>query len=177
MSILKWIILTLGIALSFVEFLQSDISYANGSVKVYEKRVIGSHEIGLGTVPRSPAVGVTHFAMYVKDMATNYLFDEAEVTFTATEKHSGLKIGPKQMTNSLMDPAYYELDLNFEAEGTWAIRLTVNMESSSYEVDYQVFVRKPNPIIPVLTAGVLVLFLVILGLSARAWVREYRKRK
>ena len=67
--------------------------------------------------------------------------------------------------------------INFETEGTWTVRLIFNMESSSHEVNYEVSVRKPNPIIPILTAGVLLLFLIILGLSARAWVKEYRKKK
>ncbi|MCL0105215.1 FixH family protein [Dehalococcoidia bacterium] len=177
MSVLKQVMLGLGIVLSFIGCLQSDVLYANGSVKIYEKRIISSYEIGLGTVPSSPAVGVTHFAIYVKDMDTGYLLDDVDVIFTATDDELGKQISPIEMTNSLMDPNYYELDLNFETEGTWTVRLIVNMESSSHEVNYQVSVRKPNPIIPILTAAVLLLFLVILGLSARAWVREYRKKQ
>ena len=177
MSVFKQILLGLGIVLSFIGCLQSDVLYANGSVKVYEKRIINSYEIGLGTVPSSPAVGVTHFAIYVKDLDTGYLLNDVDVIFTATDNEFGNQISPIKMTNSLMDPNYYELDLNFETEGTWTVRLILNMESRSHEVNYQVLVRKPNPIIPILTATVLLLFLVILGLSARAWVREYRKKK
>ena len=177
MSDFKQVVLGLGIVLSFIGCLQSDVLYANGSVKVYEKRIISFYEIGLGTVPNSPAVGVTHYATYVKDMEAVYLLNDVDVIFTATDNELGKQISPKKMTSSLMDPNYYELDLNFETEGTWTVRLIVNMESSSQEVSYQVSVRKPNPIIPILTAAVLLLFLGILGLSARAWVREYIKKK
>ena len=177
MSVFKRVMLGLGIVLSFIGCLQADVLYANGSVKVYEKRIISSYEIGLGTVPSSPAVGVTHFATYVKDMDTGYLLKDVDVIFMATDTELGKQISPKPMTSSLMDPNYYELDINFETEGTWTVRLIFNMESSSHEVNYEVSVRKPNPIIPILTAGVLLLFLIILGLSARAWVKEYRKKK
>ena len=170
-------ILCLCAVLSFLGCLQADVLDANGSVKVYEKRVIGSYEIGLGTVPTSPAVGVTHFAMYVKDLNTGFMVNDVDVVFMATENDFGTEINPISMKNSLLDPDYYEVDLNFEDEGNWTVRLVVNMEEGSHEANYQVFVRKPNPIVPILTAGVLFLFLVILGLSARAWVREYRKKK
>ena len=116
MSVFKRVMLGLGIVLSFIGCLQADVLYANGSVKVYEKRIISSYEIGLGTVPSSPAVGVTHFATYVKDMDTGYLLKDVDVIFTATDNELGKQISPKPMTSSLMDPNYYELDINFETE-------------------------------------------------------------
>ena len=38
---------------------------ANGSIRSYEKKVIGKYIIGLGTAPPSPTIGVTHFAAFV----------------------------------------------------------------------------------------------------------------
>ena len=46
MSDFKQVVLGLGIVLSFIGCLQSDVLYANGSVKVYEKRIISFYEIG-----------------------------------------------------------------------------------------------------------------------------------
>ena len=90
---------------------------ANGSIRSYEKKVIGKYIIGLGTAPPSPTIGVTHFAAFVEDKETGVKYMDADIEFFALL--SGLnpqKIGPYQMINSLKDPMYYEVDGKGEPE-------------------------------------------------------------
>ena len=99
---------------------------ANGSIRSYEKKVIGKYIIGLGTAPPSPTIGVTHFAAFVENRETGMKYMDAEIEFIAV--FSGLeqhKIGPYQMTNSLIDPMYYEVDTSLKKEGIWLVTLKI----------------------------------------------------
>jgi len=80
------------------------------------------------------------------------------------------------MKNSIMDPMYYEIDTSFNKEGVWLVMLTVRREGNEVSVVYEVEVKKPNPIVPILTVGTLLFFLAILSLSLRSWIKEYRKK-
>ncbi len=152
---------------------------ANGSIRSYEKKVIGKYIIGLGTAPPSPTIGVTHFAAFVEDKETGVKYMDADIEFFAVL--SGLnpqKIGPYQMINSLKDPMYYEVDTSLRKEGIWLITLVITIgEETLPSVVYEVEVKKQNPIVPILTVGTLLFFLGILSLSLRSWVKEYRKKQ
>ena len=104
---------------------------------------------------------------------------DAEIQFTAV--FSGLspqEIGPYQMTNDLMDPMYYEVDIPLNKEGIWLATLVITLEEETLSpVVYEIVVKKQNPIVPILTVGTLLFFLGILTLSLRAWVKEYRKKR
>ena len=152
---------------------------ANGSIRSYEKKVIGKYIIGLGTAPPSPTIGVTHFAAFVEDKETGVKYMDADIEFFAVlSGPNQQKIGPYQMNNSLMDPMYYEVDTSLKEEGIWLVTLVITIEGESLSpVVYQVEVKKQNPIVPILTVGTLLFFLGILSLSARSWVKEYRKKR
>ena len=157
----------------FITFIYVD---ANGSVRRYEIKHIGGHEIGLGTVPASPTVGVVHFVVYEKDLETGVSFTDAEISLVASATYSqNSDIGPMPMINTIMDPTYYELNTSLDEEGIWLIVIEVQTPSGKNTVNYEINVQQPNPIVPILTVSALVAVLVILGVSARAWVKEYRK--
>ena len=171
----KAIIATI-IALWVTVFITLQFVDANGSVRRYEIKQVGGHEIGLGTVPASPTVGVVHFVVYVKDLETEVSYTDAEVSFLASAPYTrNSDIGPIPMTNTVMDPTYYELNTSLDEEGMWFIVIEVQTPSGKNSVNYQINVQEPNPILPILTVSALLAVLVILGVSARAWVKEYRK--
>ena len=174
-NFLKAIIATM-IALWMTVFITLQFVDANGSVRRYEIKQIGGHEIGLGTVPASPTVGVVHFVVYVKDLETEVFYMDAEVSFAASAPYSqNPDIGPIPMVNTVMDPAYYELNTSLDEEGMWFIVIEFQTPSGKNSVNYQINIQQPNPILPILTVSALLAVLVILGVSARAWVKEYRK--
>ncbi|MFL2784655.1 MAG: hypothetical protein ACJ0BL_06440 [Dehalococcoidia bacterium] len=174
-NFLKAIIATM-IALWMTVFITLQFVDANGSVRRYEIKQIGGHEIGLGTVPASPTVGVVHFVVYVKDLETEVSYMDAEVSFAASAPYSqNPDIGPISMINTVMDPAYYELNTSLDEEGMWFIVIEFQTPSGKNSVNYQINIQQPNPILPILTVSALLAVLVIMGVSARAWVKEYRK--
>ncbi len=150
---------------------------ANGSVRSYEKRSVGTFEIGLGTVPASPSPGVVHFAAYVQDIGTGVRYLNANVRLTASGPGSqDPEIGPEKMPNNLMDPSYYELNTAVDRDGIWFVMIEVSTSDAKASTVFEMKVQEPNPMLPILTLGALIAFLIILGMSARAWVREYRKK-
>jgi len=150
---------------------------ANGSIRSYEKKVIGEYVIGLGTTPPSPSIGVTHFAAFVENEQTGTRYVDVEIEFVSSSSTIDLpEVGPELMKNSIMDPMYYEIDTSFNKEGVWLVMLTVRREGNEVSVVYEVEVKKPNPIVPILTVGTLLFFLAILSLSLRSWIKEYRKK-
>ena len=173
-AIILALLLTSGLYLQSVTLVE-----ANGSIRSYEKKVIEKYVIGLGTAPPSPTIGVTHFAAFVEDKEIGVKYMDAEIDFTAV--FSGLspqEIGPYQMTNSLMDPMYYEVDTALEREGIWLVTLSIALgEETLPSAVFEIEVKKQNPIVPILTVGTLLFFLVILSLSLRAWVKEYTKKR
>jgi len=173
-AIILALLLTSGLYLQSVTLVE-----ANGSIRSYEKKVIEKYVIGLGTAPPSPTIGVTHFAAFVEDKEIGVKYMDAEIDFTAV--FSGLspqEIGPYQMTNNLMDPMYYEVDIPLNKEGIWLVTLVITVEQETLSpVVYEVVVIKQNPIVPILVVGTLLFFLGILTLSLRAWVKEYRKKR
>ena len=174
-NFLKAIIATM-IAFWMTVFITLQFVDANGSVRRYEIKQIGGHEIGLGTVPASPTVGVVHFVVYVKDLETEVSYMDAQVSFAASAPYSqNPDIGPISMINTVMDPAYYELNTSLDEEGMWFIVIEFQTPNGKNSVNYQINIQQPNPILPILTVSALLAVLVILGVSARAWVKEYRK--
>ena len=121
-------------------------------------------------------MGVVHFVVYVKDLETGVSFTDAEISLVASATYSqNSDIGPMPMINTIMDPTYYELNTSLDEEGIWLIVIEVQTPSGKNTVNYEINVQQPNPIVPILTVSALLAVLVILGVSARAWVKEYRK--
>ena len=150
---------------------------ANGSVRSYDKRSVGTFEIGLGTVPASPSPGVVHFAAYVQDIGTGVRYLNAKVKLTASGPGSqNPEVGPKKMPNNLMDPSYYELNTAVDRDGIWFVMIEVSTSDAEASTVFELKVQERNSVLPILTLGALIAFLIILGMSARAWVREYRKK-
>ena len=150
---------------------------ANGSIRSYEKKVIGEYVIGLGTMPPSPSLGVTHFAAFVENEQTGIKYVDVEIEFASSFSTIDLpELGPQLMKNSIMDPMYYETDISFNKEGVWLVMLTVRREGDEVSVVYEVEVQNKNSIRPILTVGTLLFFLAILSLSLRSWIKEYRRK-
>ena len=154
------------------------IAESNGSVRTYEKKITKLHEIGLGTVPETPTRGLIHFAAYVKNINSGLNYMNAEIYLTAYLKESdNHTVGPLKMVNSVMDPTYYEADFPLGTKGIWEIKMIINTEDGASASSFEVKVHDPNPVVPILTLMFLIVLLLVMGFSIRAWIKEYKKRR
>ncbi|SVA44573.1 uncharacterized protein METZ01_LOCUS97427, partial [marine metagenome] len=69
-----------------------------------------------------------------------------------------------------------ELNTAVDRDGIWFVMIEVSTSDAKASAVFEMKVQEPNPMLPILTLGALIAFLIILGMSARAWVREYRKK-
>lgn len=152
-------------------------AWANGRIAIYERKVAGPYEVGLGTIPPSPSVGNLHLSITVTDAATETPVVNAAVEVEGTGPDSTeVEIGPTPAAVSIQDPSYYEVNTAVDREGWWSFTATVTDEAGEHSVQFRVEVRNASPVTGILTLSVLAVFLVIFGLSIRASLGG-RKRK
>ncbi len=170
-------LLILAVTLTVVVLSSSAVAVANGRVTNFEKKTAGPYEIGLGTIPPSPSVGNLHFTITVSDVATDTFVLGAQLVVEGIGPQSGqTAIGPITATSNLQDPSFYDVNTVVDREGTWVFTTTVTDSDGEYSADFQIEVKNASPIAGFLTLGVLVAFLVIIGLSIRASLGGRRKR-
>ncbi len=154
---------------------------ANGAVREYQKNLSDHYEIGLGTVPYSPSPGIVHFAAYVENRDTKVRYSNADVFLTGLGPVMDGKpravVETISMDNTVLDPTSYEVNVPLNQEGLWAITVKVSTEKGSVESVFEIEVQETEAVVPMVTLLGLIGLLVILGLSARAWVKEYRKKR
>ena len=151
------------------------VAYANGRVVRLQALRAGPYEISIGTVPKTPEIGVFHMTMTVADASTKAYVLDAEVRVTGVGPDGPAnEIGPLIATASSRDPSFYEANPSVDREGPWVFTIAVAAELGEASADFTVDVRQANPLIGVVTFLALAAFLVIIGLSARAYLRERR---
>ena len=152
-------------------------AHANGSVVRLQTLRAGPYEVSVGTVPSTPQVGVFHMTMTIADASTrDYLVDaEVRITGVGPDATDG-EIGPLAAIASVRDPLFYEANPSVDREGTWVFTIDVAAGLGAGSVDFAVEVQEPNPLIGILTFFALGAFLVIIGLTVRAYLRERRAR-
>ena len=154
---------------------------ANGAVREYQKNLSDHYEIGLGTVPYSPSPGIVHFAAYVENRDTKVRYSNAEVFLTGFGRVMDGQ--PREvveiiaMDNTVLDPTSYEVNVPLNQEGLWTITVKVSTEIGLVESVFEIEVQETDVVVPMVTLLALIGFLIILGLSARAWVKEYRRKR
>ena len=150
-------------------------AYANGRSVRLQTLQAGPYEISVGTVPKTPQIGVFHMTMTIADASTKAYVLDAEIRITGVGPDGPAnEIGPITPTTSVRDPAFYEANPSVDREGNWVFTIAVAAELGEASADFAVDVRQANPLIGVVTFLALAAFLVIIGLSARAYLRERR---
>ena len=94
-----------------------------------------------------------------------------------TDEQSQLVIEAIRMNNTVLDPTYYELNVPLNHEGLWTITLEISVDEGAAMTVFEIEVLETNPVVPILTLMALLGFLFILGVSGRAWIRVYRKKR
>lgn len=95
--------------------------------RVLDESVAGPFTVQLQVSPVAPIVGISRFAVRVRDTATGEDIDDAMVSILG----SPAEHGEAQYTlalNSPVDPTYYLSQLDLETVGVWAIDVRVESE-------------------------------------------------
>ncbi len=90
----------------------------------------GPHTIQLQVSPPAPILGISRFAVRVKDTATGKIIENAKIAVLA----SPAEHGEAQYTlalNSPVDPVYYLSQLKLETSGIWAVEVSAESDLGS----------------------------------------------
>jgi hypothetical protein len=95
--------------------------------RIVDESIAGPFTVELQVSPAAPIVGISRFAVRVRDSATGEDIDDAMVSLLG----SPAEHGEAQYTlalNSPADPTYYLSQLKLETVGVWAIDVRVESE-------------------------------------------------
>ena len=164
------------VAIALLALPLADSAEANGRVIRFERREAGQYEVGLGTFPASPGVGLLHLTLEITDRASATFVPDATLIVTGTGPESNeADIGPLEVQRSLSDSPFYEVSTSVDREGTWLFNVSVSGDLGDGSADFFIEVRNASPLVGLATLLVMVLLLVVLGLSFRAYLKEGAK--
>lgn len=130
----------------------------------------GPYELLLGTIPDPPIVGEAILILQVADPDTGVRVPNAVVR-AVPEGPEGpgapLTFGPDSY-----DPSLYEARAVLEDEGPWEVTITVSGEDGSGSALFTYDVKRASPIAGIITLATLLAFVIILGLSMRAFLKQ-----
>ena len=166
-------------ALTFVIFVTvvvvglaaADWVSAHGSgFQLTKQAQAGPYELLLGTIPDPPLVGEAILILQVADPDTGARVLNAVVT-AAPSGPAGpgapLMFGPDSY-----DPTLYEARAVLENDGPWEVTITVSGEDGSGSALFAYDVKRASPIAGIITLATLLAFVIILGLSMRAFLKQ-----
>lgn len=135
----------------------------------------GPYELLLGTIPDPPIVGEAILILQVADQDTGIRVPNAVVTAAPSGPDGSgapLMFGPDSY-----DPTLYEARAVLENDGPWEVTITVSGEDGSGSALFTYDVKRASPIAGIITLATLLAFVIILGLSMRAFLKQRAGRR
>ncbi len=154
------------------------VTYANGRVIQFERRIAGPYEIAVGTIPQSLVIGSLHLTMSISDAATDTFILNTEVTVTGKGPESdAIEIGPLAAQINPNDPAFHDVNTSVDRVGVWSFVISVSGDLGDASAEFPIEVKNSSPLIGIATLAALLGFVIVLGFSIRAYLRERGKSK
>ncbi len=119
-------------------------------------------------------VGNLHLSLRVEDASTSGPISNAAVTVIGIGPPEGSDVGPIAAVPDPLSPSFYDVNLKIDRVGSWEFTVEVSGRLGDAATVFDVDVQTVNPLPGIITMVVLVAFLVILGLSIRAYLHERR---
>ena len=149
---------------------------ANGRVQRFVTKSVGPYTLQIGTIPETPVVGNLHLTMSVADETSGaYIFD-AVVTVAGTGPDVITpELGPFVAEKNPLDPTFYDISTSVDRVGIWTFTIDVSGELGDVSTEIDIEVTAVNPVAGIVTIVALMAFLLVLGLSVRAFLKQQRK--
>jgi hypothetical protein len=107
----------------------------------------------------------------VIELDTRTAVIRADVTMTARGPDSTV-IGPLKVETDTADPSFYDLRTTLDRAGIWVFTIDVDAPAGPGSADFTIEVKKTSSITGIITLLTLLAFVVILGLSGRAFLGQ-----
>jgi hypothetical protein len=162
-----------GLAASVALLIVSVPAFANGRVQNFVTKSAGPYTLAIGTIPETPVVGNLHLTISVADESTGAYLLDAEVSVVGTGPEAEVAdLGPIVAEKNPLDPTFYDINTTVDRIGTWKFTIAVIGELGDASTEIEIEVVSVSPIAGILTITGLVVFLLVLGLSVRAFLKQ-----
>lgn len=155
----------------------SNSVYAHGGGFQLNKRAsAGPYNLTIGTIPDPPTVGEAILILEVTNSDTNQRIVGLNVTIVpqGPEDMEGAPDNLNAIADSY-DPTLYETRAELPSPGPWTFDVIVEGQDGSGEAQFSYDVKRVNPIGGIITLVTLLAFLIVIGLSMRAFLKERSK--
>ena len=149
---------------------------SNGGVIGYVSQIAGPYEVRLGTIPATPVPGNLHFSIQVLKASNSQPVDTANLIVSGVGPSNTDLIKRSKAFPDPNYPSFYDIDLTVNSVGNWLFKIEINGSLGEVDTLYEIEVRSTNPLPGLITFGVLISFLVIIGLSVRSYLNQKNRR-
>ncbi len=154
---------------------------ANGGADtrtIFEGRT-GGYEVVVTSTPGRPTEGLVHFTFSVSNAESGEIVTDAALELTARPPaESELAEASFQISKSELNPDLYDVDVRLEAEGIWALGLSIDGPVGTAMVEVPLEVRGPASKIFAILIVVLAFPLLLALLEIwRRWDRRKRRAR
>ncbi len=136
----------------------------------------GPYNLTIGTIPDPPTVGEAILIVEVTDPDTGERIVNMGVTIVprGPEGSGGASDTLYGIADSY-DPTLYETRAELPSAGPWTFEVRVDGSAGSGDALFTYDVKQVNPIGGIITLLTLLAFLIVIGLSMRAFLKERGK--
>lgn len=199
-------VILLGMAAAAVAHFVASSVHANGRVIEFDRRVAGPYEIAFGKIPSTPIVGNFYMSIRLTEAESKAPVLSANVVVSATgppvegeasptmdgspmpsPTRDSPEIGPIVVNpdpDSQNYPGYYDTEqpIVLDRTGLWVFTVSVDSAQAGAATDrvtaeFPVEVTTPNPITGIITLVALLMFIIVVALAIRMFVRERRRSR
>lgn len=149
---------------------------ANGRVQRFVTQSAGPYTLAIGTIPETPVVGNLHLTMSVADEASGaYILDAVVTVAGAGPAVDTPELGPFVAEKNPLDPTFYDINTSVDREGIWKFTIDISGELGDVSTEIDIEVSSVSPVAGIVALVALLAFLLVLGLSVRAFLKQQRK--
>ena len=148
---------------------------ANGASTIIMDRTQGPYRVVVGIIPARPVIPRTHLAIQVFDVADGRLLRDTEVRLLvfASGPPGTPEFGPQAVVND-QSLRYFEVDVPFQAVGSWDVSLTVSSERGEELFALPMEVGEPGAQIQWVWVSVVLTLIIVAGIWT--WLTMQRRR-
>ncbi len=153
----------------------ASIAEANGASTIIMNHTQGPYRVIVGIIPARPVIPQTHLAIQVFDDADERLLRDTEVRLMveASGPPGSPKFGPQQVLNE-QTLRYFEVDVPFDAVGSWNVSMTVSSERGEEVFLLPLDVGEPGAQIQWI--WIVAVMAIIVAVGVWTWLTLQRRR-